>query len=548
MNRLLDPVRCALASCLAALFCLSCSPPALTELVVVVEAGDGLAVPRDVTYVTIRVDRLAGEVLRESVPFTGPDARGFPLTLGLRQTEDLPDSVQITVEGYFADSLAISRRVLTRFVPRESRVVHIVLERTCLARACDAERTCRAGTCVVPEIDPSTLPRFEGTLPDAGSLDVGIDAPAPDAGIDAAEPTDAGRDAGLDAPPDAALDATTCQGDAGLAGMPAGCTLARPPARVTCGGDGGDDGLVRTFALLDPILDQSEARWSRLALDQDGLCTSSAAGVALQECRPALGDLVQPDGPGGADNVLGLVVYLSVLTFLSDFQSMTIAASRLGRSVPIVRISGWNGGADDARVSLWVATALDVLPEGTSPPPGGLTFDNGLPSPRWDGTDTAYIGANYFAALDERFPLIADDNAYVTGHTLVARLPDRAPIDFPVPEGVGRIRLTSPVVVLDLSPDGRSISNARLLGRWSFVDMLSHLGDVGICPGTPSSSMYLTAFDLQMRRVMDVRSVPGTGGPDVPCDAVTAMLPFGDARPVRWGGIVPVELTPATCP
>jgi hypothetical protein len=78
--------------------------------------------------------------------------------------------------------------------------------------------------------------------------------------------------------------------------------------------------------------------------------------------------------------------------------------------------------------------------------------------------------------------------------------------------------------------------------------MLSHLGDVGICPGTPSSSMYLTAFDLQMRRVMDVRSVPGTGGPDVPCDAVTAMLPFGDARPVRWGGIVPVELTPATCP
>jgi hypothetical protein len=536
---------------IVASLCVSCSAPPLTELVVVVELGDGLEVPRDITYATIRVERVSGQLLRESVPFTGPDARGFPLTLGLRQAENQPDSLDIFVEGYLADMLAISRRVQTRFMPGDRRVVHIVLERACYVRTCDRGLTCRAGACVDAEIDPGTLPRYTGTLPDAGTLDAGMDAASPDAGMDAPVVIDVGNDAAPDAPSDAAndaaLDATTCEGDAGLAGAPAGCVLSRPPARVTCGGDGGDDGLVRTFALLDPVVDQSGGVWASSAFDQDGFCTTLTPG-SPQECMAPLGDPVQPDGPNGVDNVIGQSIYVSLLAFLPDFQRDTNVSARRGRSVPIIRISGWNGEADDPRVALTIATAIDVLPEGTDLPPGGLEFDNTLPSPRWDGTDTAYVAANYFAAGDERFPLVADDNAYVTGYTLVARLPERAPMDFPVPRGVGRIRLTSPLVVVDLSPDGRSVSNARLSGRWAFVDMLSHLTDIGLCPGTMDADMYLTAFNLLSQRVMDIRSIPGSGGAGVPCDAASATLPFGAASSVRWGGVQPLELNPATCP
>lgn len=237
MHRRLRLASWALVCSLALSLCASCSAPPLTELVVVVELGDGLEVPRDMTYATIRIERISGQLLRESVPFTGPDARGFPLTLGLTQAENQPDGVEIFVDGYLADMLAISRRVQTRFVPGDRRVVHIVLERACYVRTCDPGLTCRAGACVDPELDPSTLPRYTGTLPDAGTLDAGMDAASPDAGMDAPVPLDAGSDAAPDAPSDAAndaaLDATTCEGDAGPSRARLWAACSRGPLRAS---------------------------------------------------------------------------------------------------------------------------------------------------------------------------------------------------------------------------------------------------------------------------------------------------------------------------
>lgn len=86
------------------------------------------------------------------------------------------------------------------------------------------------------------------------------------------------------------------------------------------------------------------------------------------------------------------------------------------------------------------------------------------------------------------------------------------------------------------------------VGRWSYLDLLAHLDDLGVCPGTPATDMFLGAFDLLMRQSMDVRSIPGSGGPGVPCDAVSAALPFESGIPVRWGGTQPLELVPGDCP
>ena len=59
-----------------------------------------------------------------------------------------------------------------------------------------------------------------------------------------------------------------------------------------------------------------------------------------QECVAPLGDPVQADGPGGVDNVIGQSVYISLLTFLPDFQRDTNASARQGRSVPIAHQVG----------------------------------------------------------------------------------------------------------------------------------------------------------------------------------------------------------------
>ena len=178
-------------------------------------------------------------------------------------------------------------------------------------------------------------------------------------------------------------------------------------------------------------------------------------------------------------------------------------------------------------------------------------LSNGLPDPAWDGTDTAYVGSNYFAAGDPDFPLIEDDNAYVTDRTLVMTLPPRAPIDIPTRQssaGVARIRLTESYLVAHLAADGGSIEAAVVVGRWAYVDVLTYVDALGVCPGDPLDDMFIRSFSVLVQRSLDVRSVAGTGGPTVDCDALSAALPFETGPSVIWGGPQPLTITPATCP
>src|SRR5690606_8692684 len=113
-----------------------------------------------------------------------------------------------------------------------------------------------------------------------------------------------------------------------------------------------------------------------------------------------------------------------------------------GRQVPVVRIGGWSGEPDDARVSVWLAGTVDVLTAETPLPSEPLQDRRDLPDPRYDGTDRAYFASAYFDSVSSS-PLVYDDNAYIAGGVLVARLPDRAPLDLPRDAGgAGRIRMT----------------------------------------------------------------------------------------------------------
>lgn len=538
----------AFALALIALIASTACGTRYTELVVTIDLGPGLAPMRDVESIDVAIYSGGHNVVQQSVPITGTAATPLPLTLGLRSASGQASTVEVRATAVAPGGTdLVSRRVLTQFVPGERRLLAIVLEAACAGHACaDASTTCVGGACVDATIPPSELAPFEGDLPDA--------ARPMDAGVDAARPTDGGRDGGLDAPADAGSDAgpdaASCEGDAMTVGMPTGCTLHHPPARPTCG-EGGDDGLVHAFALIDPVLDQSGVAWATSSYDLDGLCTNPLSPPVVTECNAPMGGSPVLDGAGGEDNALGQVAYVSLVTFAPSYSGEVRAGARRGRTVPVLRITGWNGLDDDARVNVIFATSIDVLPAGTDVPDGGLALSNGLPDPAWDGTDTVYVGSNYFAAGDPMFPLIADDNAYVAGRTLVMTLPPRAPIDVPTREsraGVARIRLTEAHLVAHISADGGTLEGAVLVGRWAYVDALTYLDALGVCPSDPLSGPFVTSFNVLLQRSLDVRSTAGSGGPTIDCDALSSALPFEIGVSVHWGGPLPLTIVPATCP
>lgn len=510
----------------------SCTVEERTELVVVI---DGAIPGLDRVHVRVRSEdrtRL-DEDLRLGVQ------ADLPLSFGLLSRAHGDALVEVFVEGFANEARVVEAEARTRFVPRQRRVLQVWLDASCgVVPGCPDRETCRGGVCVDAYVDPATLPPYRGALPDAGPAP-GLDAGPPDAG-----PRDASADAASDGG-DGGPDAATCEGDGGVVAMPPGCVLDRWPARPTCG-DSGDDEVDRFVALLDPLFDQGGDRWRMLGHDLDGLCTDPFASPALAECTTSGG--IAPDGDDGIDNAVGNVLSVGLLAAFPEAETDARATLLRGRQVPVVRLADWSGLPDDAHVSVWVAGTVDTLTaETTLPEP--LDGQEDLPDPRFDGTDRAYLASAYFDGVSTS-PLVYDDNAYVAGGVLVARLPDRAPLDLPssARTGAGRIRLTDVRLVATLSDDGTHFDDAVLVGRWARSDMLAYLGDLGLCTSDPTAAMFIAVFTGILDRSLDVRSLAGSGGPGVPCDAVSSAIPFLRSAPVQLGGIVPFDIVGATCP
>jgi hypothetical protein len=455
-------------------------------------------------------------------------SRGMlPLTFGLTSSAGMSSAITVTARANAPDgSPLVTRTVETHFIHAERRVLDVVLDPACRTVTCNAGgNTCIGGSCQLDFVDPSNLPGYAGMLPDASFPDVGIDA-AHDAGVDA----------------------HSCYADAGVMGEPDGCVLRRPPTRPNC--TTGSDGMTRTFAFLDPVIDQSHNVWATSSYDLDGLC-SDALAMGPSECQVAV-DTLQ-DGPGGTDDAFGEAILEQLLTIDPNYAMNVHSEEADGVGVPILQLTQWNGQADDDRVDVIIATTVDVLPSSAGAVPASMvTLPNSYPPPNWDGMDTAYAANNYFSMVGN-VPQIHDDNAYVSNHVLVASLPDRAPFDVPshatgTRPGVVRIRLTDTRFIATLSSDGTTVMGGVLIGRWAYADVVGYLPALAICPGTTINDMYIHAFNLIVTRALDVRSAPGSGGPGIACDALSVALPFTRGVPVAWGGVSPIALVPGTCP
>ena len=346
-----------------------------------------------------------------------------------------------------------------------------------------------------------------------------------------------------DAGPDAGHDAGAPPLDAGPA-----CELRHPPPRPATPDDGSStEELI--YALREIFVDQGES-WATTGYDVDGLC-SIGASPDVECVPPAASATPEIDGEGGIDNVLGHQILPLILLEMPDLPVWSVGDMTKGIGAPVIRIRGWNGEPDDARVDAVFAQSVFAtpgLPDGGLPDPeipdGGIVYYDGgsiPPEPNWDGNDYWWVRPEFFQDDDPERPFIRDDNAYVAGNVLVMRLPGRVPLIFSGPERALVVRLTDAVMTLQISDD-RTLASAILAGRWSVADATADIVHARVCMDSMTYRTFRRVLDL----TADVRAVPGTGGEGALCDAVSIGTRFEGSR-AKLGGVSALFDLPTPC-
>ena len=322
------------------------------------------------------------------------------------------------------------------------------------------------------------------------------------------------------------------------------CPAGRPPLRPAMP-DG--DGPEAFYALRNIQIVQDRNRWQTIGYDLDGLDTQDISDPV--ECTPNDGD-PETDGVGGVDNAFGHLITPLLLAAEPEIERQGQRNETNGLGAVLLRVTGWNAGRNDARVSVTLTQSVFGTPKvgGMIPdagvPDGGVDYDGGVPPlPRWDGNDAWWGRSDSFFSGNEATPRIFDDNAYVANGTIVMRLPDRRDIIFSGDERGVLFKLTDATLTAHVSDDGNTVDTAFIAGRWAANDILEAIPFVGVCPG---STNYVLLTNL-LGTSVDVRSTPGSGGMGVTCDALSGGLGFSGTR-ATWAGIAVGYTLENRCP
>ncbi len=312
-------------------------------------------------------------------------------------------------------------------------------------------------------------------------------------------------DAGVDASADAGVDAFRPD---------AYSPFEHPPERPMVADESGPP---LSFALRAPGLSHPED-WASVAFDLDHEITDGTSLV----CMPPGDAPSVADGARGEDNAFALRL-MPVLALVSP--ELEDEARAGTETAPIVlHIDGWNGRAEDPRVTVWLAHALP-----------------GESAPRWDGTDRWSLEDSDFVEGAPDRPINQDDNAFVAGGRLVAELPARQSIRLRAPDGgTLEFRLTQTRFVATLEEG--ALSGVTMTGRFASIDLDFALDLLGICPEAPDHAV----IQAEIARSQDVRSTPGSGGPGATCDALSVGIDFSATR-AEIGAIDPAMLPVGRC-
>lgn len=315
----------------------------------------------------------------------------------------------------------------------------------------------------------------------------------------------------------------------------AGTGLAHAPERPTVA----DDALPGdvAFGLMNVELQHSNP--SSFGLDLDGRWTTSSNPDS--ECTVAA--TPPSDGNNGVDDQFEAAVAPLVNAIVPGVQNQVRTEEAAGRSFPVLRLRGWNQTPNDPQIEVSVAASVFSAGVVSSSPPV-ITINSptdyhmgdgsAVPDPVWDGNDWTWLREDDFMSGDPNIPVFSDPHAYISDGTLVITLLE---LDLPLMIGGMSgipLRLHGVQIVARLTADGH-LDSAILVGRWSVNDFMTFASDVGVCSGTSSYDV----LHNQVTRYSDVRStIPSTGDPTLPCDAISVTIGFTGYR-TQIGGVTP---------
>ncbi len=319
--------------------------------------------------------------------------------------------------------------------------------------------------------------------------------------------------------------ATTSSGGAtGGTGGVTGCVHATVPEAPSVADDGGSIDFVTAMRAIG--LDEKDFEVT-LGLDLDGVCTCEDG--APPTCDQPAGPLC--DGPGGIDNAVG-IIFATVYDLSSKVISsgQLSAAANAGQWTNLVRVTGYNGKPDDAKVS-----ALIYMTQGVNA---------GMPKPLWDGNDAWPIDDTSLA--DPQNPdsaLIHTEDGHVTGGVLVLRIASE-PIRIRGPLFEMDLDLTDVVVRAKLVADGASykLTEGVIGGTWTLAKAFPGLGSIRYAGGSKLCTDDANYVGVKSALCGDA-DIRGDGAAGA-CDALSFGATFS-SDPAKLGGVVPAAGPPA---
>jgi hypothetical protein len=305
------------------------------------------------------------------------------------------------------------------------------------------------------------------------------------------------------------------------------CTTLGIPERPTNEGSAAEEtpfvlAVRRVFIAPDTTRDAD----ARLGINLDRTCTCPGP----ETCVLRRGAPQHCDEGTGADNALpgvfGQVAGFRGGAPLVDGANRDIAEGEFGI---LVQVGAYNGAPDDSRVTVSVFLSSGILAP-----------DGGVQPPKDDGTDEWSLDPQ--SLLGETGPPFVakavDENAYVSGGTLVAR------IDVPIlfggsPSGdapLFPIETTGGYLVAKLERDGalRAVRGGQIAGRWPTRNLIRTLGKLDVAGAPLCNTPLYNELKTRVCRAADLTADPEADPTTTPCNAVSIALGF-DAREARIG-------------
>jgi hypothetical protein len=320
--------------------------------------------------------------------------------------------------------------------------------------------------------------------------------------------------------------------------MDGDCKLRRWPSAPAHVNDDGVDVGPRWYVLKDVLLDQRNDVWKTVGFDIDGRCTRDRDPNARTTCASSNGQLPPGDGEGGIDNVLGQAGLDLALASQPDMQAEVHASFNTGASVPVYRITRWNGQANDPAIRLAVTQAVFTVPSDVSvpePPPATsplYTSDWPFAAPRWDGYDKVYVRSDSFVQGDLNQP-VEEYDAYVKDYTFVVRTRDRA-VFSPVAPGFNlEVLWLDKTIVGSMPRPGEGAGSVVFQGRWRVTDMVDSMGRSGFWCKEDQNLGFIRDV---LTKLADVRADPETENQGLTCDAISSAVRFANYA-VEFGGV-----------